>query len=433
MNRARILTVLIVGTLVAPQAAVAQITAFPGAEGFGRYATGARTNLSAASVYHVTNLNDSGPGSFRDAVSQSNRFVVFDVGGIVNINSVVPVASNITIAGQTAPGGIVLYNDRISFTSSNNLISRYIAVRKGNPGVRDDAASIARGTNMIFDHMSITWGVDGTFDINPDSGYDLDNITIQDSIIAQGLDRLGHSTGGLLTLGSGKRSSIIRSLWADNVTRNPKVRGENEFINNVVYGYETSGYIMGDTTGMDSHANVIGNYMIEGPVDGSSPFASGTSSFHIYASDNWVDANRDGILNGSLNTSYPGADVVATPFAFPTSTSMSAQQAVQYVMENAGPSIIREAVDQRLMQEVASAGMLGGVIQRDTDLFPNYGSDLAYLNPRARFADNDNDGIADNWEAAHGLSSANSNDWKQKSAAGYTWLEEYVNELGANS
>lgn len=408
----------------------AQTLAFPEAEGFGRYATGARTSLASATVYHVTNLNDSGAGSFRDAVSASNRFVVFDVGGYINLDSVVPVASNITIAGQTAPGGIVLYDDRISFTSSNNLISRHFAVRMGRAPGREDAASIARGTNMIIDHMSITWGVDGTFDINPDSGYTIDNITIQNSIVAQGLDVVGHSTGGLLTLNSGMHSSVIKSLWADNVTRNPKVRGENEFINNVVYGYETNGYIMGDTTSMDSNANVEGNYMIEGPVDGSSPFASGTANFHIYASDNWVDTDRDGVLNGSLNSSYPGADVVATRHAFPTTTTMTAQQAVAYVMDNAGPNIVREVVDTRLMQEVASYGTLGGVIVRETDLYTNYGTNPAYLNPRARLTDADNDGIADNWELLHGLNPANSADWKGLNG-GYTRLEEYVNELGA--
>ena len=418
--------------LLLPGALRAQVKAFPEAEGFGQYATGARTNLSSASVYHVTNLNDSGTGSFRDAVSQSNRFVVFDVGGFINLDSVVQVASNVTIAGQTAPGGIVLYDHRISFTGSNNLISRHFAVRMGRAPGREDAASIARGTNMIFDHMSIAWGVDGTFDINPDSGYVIDNITIQDSIVAQGLDVVGHSTGGLMTLGEGDRSSVIRSLWADNVTRNPKVRGENEFINNVVYGYETSGYIMGDTTSMDSHANVEGNYMIEGPVNGSSPFASGTANFHIYANGNYIDENKNGVLDGYLNSSYPGADVVGTRFAFPTTTTMTAQQAVAHVMDYAGPSIVRDVVDTRLMDEVASYGTLGGVIVRETDLFTNYGTNPAYLNPRARLVDADNDGIADNWEAANGLSSSNANDWKGLNGAGYTRLEEYVNELGAN-
>jgi autotransporter-associated beta strand protein len=413
-----------------PAAHGQQIKAFPEAEGFGQFATGARTNLAAASVYHVTNLNDSGPGSFRDAVSQSNRFVVFDVGGIANINSVVEVSSNITIAGQTAPGGFALFNDRIVFHGANNLISRHYAVRKGNAGVRDDAASIVRGNNMIFDHMSITWGVDGTFDINPDSGQVIDNITIQDTIVAQGLDRLGHSTGGLMQPGNGGSVSVIRSLWADNVTRNPKVRNENEFINNVVYGWETAAYIMGDTAGT-SDANVEGNYFIEGPVNGSSPFSSGTPTFHIYANDNWVDGDRDGQLDGTLITSYPGADVVATRHAFPTTTTMSAQDAVEYVLKNTGVSIVRDAVDTRLTQEVASYGTLGGVIMRDTDLFPGYGTDPGYLNPRARFTDGDNDGIADNWETANGLNPTNGADWKGLSGDGYTWLEEYVNELGA--
>ena len=174
----------------------AQQLAFPEAEGFGRFATGARTSLSSASVYHVTNLNDSGTGSFRDAVSQSNRFIVFDVGGIINLQSTVAVKSNLTIAGQTAPGGISLYGQKVSFTSANNLISRNFAIRKGNAGVREDTSGLARGTNMIFDHMSVTWGVDETFSMNPDSGYTIDNITIQNTVIAQGLDRLGHSAGG---------------------------------------------------------------------------------------------------------------------------------------------------------------------------------------------------------------------------------------------
>jgi autotransporter-associated beta strand protein len=410
--------------------AQAQVLAFPEAEGFGRFASGARTNLASSTVYHVTNLNNAGPGSLRDALSQSNRFVVFDVGGIINLSSVVTVASNITIAGQTAPGGIQVYGNRVAFHGANNLISRHWAVRGSSSMGREDAASIVRGQNMIWDHMSITWGVDGTFDINPDSGQIIDNLTIQNSIIGQGLDSVGHSTGGLMQPGSGGSVSVIKSLYADNVTRNPKVRDENEFINNVVYGWESAGYIMGDTAG-SSWANVEGNYFIEGPVDGGGPFNSGTPTFHIYANDNWVDTNRNGTLDGSLVTNYPGADVVPTRHAFPTTATMSAQQAVAHVMDNAGPSIIRDAVDARLMTEVASYGLVGGVIVRETDLFPNYGTSSAYLNPRARFTDADNDGIADNWETAHGLSPANATDWKGLNGAGYTRLEEYINELGA--
>ena len=426
----------LIGGMALPTTATGQVLAFPGAEGFGAYATGARTDLASASVYHVTNLNADGPGSFRDAVSQPNRFVVFDVSGVVNVSpddSTIVVQDNVTIAGQTSPGGIVIYGNRVSYSGANNTISRYFAIRKGNAGYRDDASGAANGVNMMFDHMSIMWGVDETFSLNWDGkGSGLNNITLQDSIIAQGQDRLGHSAGGLMTLPEGSGFSVIRSIFADNVTRNPKVRGENEYINNVVYGWENAAYIMGDTTGMDSHANAIGNYFIEGPVDGSDPFTRGTANFHIYGEDNYVDDNRNGLLDGVPVTSYPGADVVASPFAFPTTTAMSAQDALAYVVEHAGPSIIRDVVDTRVADEIMSYGTLGGVIQRETDLFPNYGSDPQYVNVRARMTDADNDGIADDWESAHGLSGSDPNDWKNLSAAGYTQLEEYVNELGAD-
>ena len=424
--------VLAVALATAGGTACGQTLAFPEAQGFGRFATGARTSLASASVYRVTNLDDSGPGSFRDAVSQSNRFVVFDVGGIVTLESLVAVRSNVTIAGQTAPGGFAVYGDRVSFTSANNTVTRYLAVRKGEAGTRDDSVSLSRGTNMMFDHMSVTWGVDETFSMNPDSGYVIDNITIQNTVIAQGLDRLGHSAGGLMTLGEGSRFSIIKSLFADNVTRNPKVRGENEFINNVVYGYETAGYIMGDTVNMTSHANAIGNYFIEGPVDGSSQFASGTPQFEIYGADNWVDGDRDGVLDGGRIGTYPGATVMTTPFAFPTTASMTAQQAVAHVTANAGPTITRDLVDTRIMQGVLSFGTAGGVIQYDTDLFPGYATDPVYLNRRSRPVDTDNDGMPDFWERSRGLNTASGTDWKTLTTGSYTNLEAFLNELGGD-
>ena len=423
-----LLAVLVAAACAVGTPVVGQTLAFPEAEGFGRFATGARTNLGSASVYHVTNLNDSGAGSFRDAVSQANRFVVFDVGGVVTLNSTAVVSSNVTIAGQTAPGGFALYGDRLAFTGANNSISRYLAVRKGEAGTREDTVNLSRGSNIIFDHMSVTWGVDETFSMNPATGQVIDNITIQNTVIAQGLDRLGHSAGGLMTLGEGSRFSIVKSLFADNVTRNPKVRGENEFINNVIYGYETAGYIMGDTVNMSSHANAIGNYFIEGPVDGSSPFASGTPQFEIYGADNWVDGDRDGLLDGSRITTYPGATVAATPFAFPTTASMTAQQAVSFVTQHAGPTITRDEVDTRIMQGVLSYGTLGGVILRDTDLFPTFAAPRVAF---GRLADTDNDGMPDGWERSRGLNLASATDWKTLSG-GYTNLELYLNELGAN-
>jgi autotransporter-associated beta strand protein len=429
----RSILLALVATLALSAPAFAQVLAFPEAEGFGRFATGGRTNLASSTVYHVTNLNDSGAGSLRDALSQSNRFVVFDVGGIINLSSVVTVASNITIAGQTAPGGIQVYGNRVAFHGANNLISRHWAVRGSSSMGRNDTASLVRGQNMIWDHMSITWGVDGTFDINPDTGQIIDNLTIQNTIIGQGLDSVGHSTGMLLQPGENGSVSIIKSLFIDNVTRNPKVRFENEFINNVVYGYLEHGYIMGDTENADSYANVQGNYFLKG----SSTFECGGTAacaaarFNIYPNDNWVDNDNDGVLDGTLITTYTGATVVPTPHAFPTTPSMTAQQAVDHVIQHVGPSITRDVVDTRLAAEVASYGLMGGIIQRESDLYPNYGTNPGYLNPRARMNDTDNDGISDNWETAKGLNPANGTDWKNLNGAGYTRLEEYINELGA--
>jgi hypothetical protein len=136
---------------LAPVAAEAQVLAFPEAEGFGRFATGARTNLAAANVYHVANLNDSGPGSFRDAVSQPNRFVVFDVGGIININSVVPVASNITIAGQTAPGGIALLQP------DQPLLSRSQRQRRSPRGCGQHCPRVEHDFRPHVDHLGRRW------------------------------------------------------------------------------------------------------------------------------------------------------------------------------------------------------------------------------------------------------------------------------------
>jgi autotransporter-associated beta strand protein len=416
--------------LAGTRVASAQQLAFPEAEGFGRFATGARTNVNSASVYHVTNLNDTGGGSFRDAVSQSNRFVVFDVGGIAKINSVVTFAGNITIAGQTAPGGFQVYGNRVAFHNANNLVSRYWGAR--NAASNDnDAASLARGENMIWDHMSISWGVDGTFDINPDSGATIDNLTIQNTIIAQGLQVQNHSTGGLMTLSQDRNFSVIKSLFADNKTRNPKARGNNEFLNNVTYGWTGDAYIMGDTVNETSRANVQGNYFMRGPLASSGPFTNGTAQFEIYGDDNIYDSNANGVIDGGLVVSYPGATVVPSRFNYPTTSVMSAADALPFVIENVGANIVRDVVDTNVINEVKSYGTLGGLINRETDVYPNYDTTAANLRPRARVVDTDGDGMPDNYESFRGFNPANNSDWKTITGTGYTRLEDYLNELGA--
>ncbi|HKX28046.1 MAG TPA: carbohydrate-binding protein [Blastocatellia bacterium] len=403
--------------LVAVPTAQAQVRAFPGAEGFGANATGGR----GGSVYIVTNLNDSGAGSFRDAVSQPNRYVVFAVGGIINIDARVVVSPNITIAGQTAPGdGITIYGNGLSFSNANNTITRYIRIRMGVGGDSGaDAIAIATGNNMIFDHVSVSWGRDGTFDINGD----VSNVTIQNCIIAQGLDT--HSTGGLMQSTGGV--SIIRTLWIDNHTRNPKVKGINQYINNVIYNWRGDGYILGDSAGI-SEANVIGNYFIDGPSSTGGAFTRGNTNFHIYAANNFRDRNRNGSLDGALipQNEYTTVTWMASPFPYPAVATTSPQQAFNDVLAKAGTSLRRDRIDTRLITELTSFGTLGQIISNE-NATPMNGP--GPVNGGTAPADTDRDGMPNAWETANGTNPNVADPNGDVNGNGYRNIEDYANSL----
>ncbi|KAI0541312.1 fibronectin [Xylaria digitata] len=402
------------------------LLAFPGAEGFGRNALGGRTG----SVYHVTNLADKGAGSFRDAVSQANRIVVFDVGGTINITDRVVVSKNVYIAGQTAPGGgITVYGNGLSWSNANEAIVRYMRFRMGKSGDSGkDGITIADGQNMIFDHVSVTWGRDETFSINGD----VTNVTIQDSIIGQGLDT--HSCGGLMQTDGG--ISLFRNLYIDNKTRNPKVKGVNDFQNNVVYNWGGGGgYIAGDSDGQ-SYANIINNYFISGPTTGVTAFTRGNANFHGYVSNNFYDSDRNGVLDGTAlcvkTTCYSDMDIVSTKFDYPGPTTLrSPEDAVTYVLNNVGTTYpSRDAVDERLVAEVRSWGKTGQLIS-DEAASPMYGP--GYIAGGTQPTDTDGDGIPDDWERAHGLDPQDPSDVMKIGSSGYANIEVYVNSLVPSS
>ncbi|CAE7160025.1 unnamed protein product, partial [Rhizoctonia solani] len=326
------------------------IPAFPGAEGFGSNAVGGR----GGSVYVVTNLNDSGSGSFRDAVSKSNRIVVFAVGGVIKISSRVVIKDHITIAGQTAPGGgITIYGNGVSYSNAHHTITRYIRYRMGKGGDSGkDGIAIADGHDMIFDHVSVSWGRDETFSINGD----VSNITISDSIISQGLET--HSCGGLMQTDKGG-VSIIRSLYIDNKTRNPKVKGVNEFVNNVVYNWGGGGgYIAGDSDGQ-SYANIMNNVFISGPSTSARPFTRGNANFHAYVQRNYYDPNKNGVLDGSelgqSTDNYSGVDFQSKRYDYPTvKTLLAPLDAYAKVIAGVGASKSRDNVDTQLINQVKS-------------------------------------------------------------------------------
>jgi autotransporter-associated beta strand protein len=395
------------------------LPAFPGATGFGANSPGGR----GGGVYIVTNLNDSGPGSFRDAVSQPNRYVVFAVGGVIRINSRIQVAPNLTIAGQTAPGeGITIYGNGLSFSNANNTITRYLRIRMGVVGDSGaDAVSIAQGDNMIFDHVSVSWGRDETFSVSGTAS----NITVQDSIIAQGLH--SHSAGGLMETSGGV--SIVRCLYIDNTTRNPKVKGVNEFVNNVVYNWGTGGgYILGDSAGQ-SFVNVIENYFIDGPSTGIQPFTRGNLNFHIYASNNYHDDNRNGLLDGAVvpQSGYTTVDWMTEPFPYPALPALPAAEAYSHVVANAGASRVRDRVDQRLIEEVASLGASGQIISNESDPPMSWSVPVAPVPSPS--PDADFDGMPDYWEVAAGLDPNVADHNGDADNNGYTNLEDYLNAL----
>ena len=414
------LSLLAVLSAAAPAFAV---PAFPGAEGFGANAKGARASASPA-VYHVTNLNDSGAGSLRDAVGTANRIVVFDVGGIIRINTPVVFSSGLTIAGQTAPGGgITVYGNRVSFSGASNTICRYMRFRMGIDGDDGaDAVGIASGSDLIFDHVSASWGRDETFSVSGDAAV---RITLQDCLVAQGL-RI-HSAGGLMQTSGGV--SIFRTLYADNWMRNPKVKGVNDYINNVVYNWGGGGgYIpAGDSAG-DSYCNVINCYFIGGIESGvgASPFKSGNTNYRLHHSGNLQDLDLDGILDGTAVTdaSFPTLQLVGTRFAYPApTTQLSAPAALAWVLDHAGASQRRDRTDDYVVAEVRSYGTSGVFIYDEAEM-GGIGAVAAGL----KIPDADNDGMPDWWEQAAGTNPSVA-DATVLGADGYLNIERYLNAL----
>ena len=404
--------------------ALAQQLAFPGAQGWGRFATGGRNGT----VYHVTNLNDDGAGSLRDAVSQSNRIVVFDVAGVINISSRIVFAKNLYVAGQTAPGeGITVYGDGVSFSGSSNIIVRHMRFRMGKGGSSGkDCAGISNGTNMIFDHCSFAWGLDEVFSINPDGKGDLHNITLMNCVFGQGL--LTHSAGGLIQADS---ITLYRNFYCDNATRNNKVKGAHQYVNNIVYNWKNGCYLMGGDSQGKSYANTQGNLFINGPAGGGNACTSANSDFNIYADDNWQDKNKDGAFNPYLipQNEYEGGPTFRTaPYPYPALDIVSAQTLLDDVLPTVGASLpYRDYADCYMVDECLSLGTDGVIISTE-DVMP-YGKPSTWKvwggNGRV---DTDKDGMPDWWESANGTDPTK-NDAMAKAANGYANIENYINSI----
>ena len=219
MNNKKILTSMAAALMSA--AALAQVPAFPGAEGHGRYVTGGR----GGKVIHVTNLNDKGTGSFRAAVTgNSKKIIVFDVAGVIPLASDLTIGSNTTILGQTAPSpGITLRYYTVR--PEDNCIIRFIRLRRGQEKDVNDGADATWQRNktcIIFDHCSFSWSIDEVA-----SFYDNNNFTMQWCTVAESLTNPDHSKGahGYGGIWGGKLASFHHNFVGHLMNRGPRFNG----------------------------------------------------------------------------------------------------------------------------------------------------------------------------------------------------------------
>lgn len=443
--------------------------AFPGADGAGKFATGGR----GGEIYHVTNLNDSGTGSLRDAVSKGRRIVVFDVGGTINLKSDLSISGNISVMGQTAPGGagVTVRNGKLAM-AGDNIIVRYMTSRPGEKGSGEyDAWGGSKGSNSIIDHCSIGWANDEQFGL-----YSSRNMTMQYSIIGPANCLSTHSKGshGFGPMFGAASNTWHHNLICHNMSRNfrGKVEREqpNDYVNNVVYGWG------GQTAyGTFGHLNYVNNYFKKsissrngdnfGSLDSGSNYE--TTKFFMegnkmtdrkgnaanpMSTNNW---NSGLSLNRSLNyyeshyrasEHFPiisnGIDVSAAK------NPESADAAFNNVVSYAGAAVnldSRNKIDAEVLNDAyTGSGSLSGGLENSkvtADVRSKYS--IKYVNydeyyPKSvlkkEIIDSDNDGMPDDWEIARGLNPNDSSDANGYYIGGaYTNIEHYCNDLTVDS
>ena len=276
--------IVFLGSLALSLAAMPKAFAF--GYGFGAGATGGTT------PYVVTNLNDSGAGSFRTGVGTSGNDVTFAVSGTIVLQSELSVASNVTIDGTTA--NITITNNTVSLSGSHNIIIKNIRFREGEAGGSGKCSlQGAPYSNVMIDHCSIELGRWDCFEAT--SGSSL--VTVQYCIIGQGIDP--QYFGALMDADS--NLTLHHNLWIDNNDRNPKLEANSQYINNVVYNWIDAGGLEGSHSKAAWKSDIIGNYFIKGPLSSNNNWAfdcNGNDQW--FYSGNYVDLNLNGTLDGSL-------------------------------------------------------------------------------------------------------------------------------------
>lgn len=472
LNRTRLKTAVLLACLLGMLGAAAQQPAFPGAEGAGRYTSGGRgTSSTMTTVYEVTNLNDdNNPGSLRYALQVSAttapyRTIVFRVAGTIHLNSALQIKSNVTLAGQTAPGGGICLADYPVLIAGNNIIIRHLRFRMGD---KNQAASLgnddALGTNgnssknVIIDHCSVSWSDDEALSI-----YSGDSTTLQWNFITEPLNYSYHDEGsgvenhGYGGIQGGKHVSIHHNLYAHCQSRTPRFDGvrnlgnavgaENvDFVNNVLYNWGINNVYGGE----GGNYNLVNNYYKYGPSTSSgvkfrvaNPYKQSSPAIpygKFYITGNYVDGSTTNTANNWRGVTMDGGTAADTSLAKATSrfdilavTTQDAASAYSLVLQQAGATLpARDTLDQRIANDVLNR--TGRII----DVQGGYPHNTPYaqtvnawpgLSAGTAPVDSDHDGMPDSWENANGLNPNNAGDRGLFAANGYTNLENYLNSI----
>jgi hypothetical protein len=426
-----------------------QLLAFPGAQGFGAFARGGR----GGKVMEVTNLNDSGHGSLREAVETGGpRTVIFRISGNIDLKTPLVITNPyITIAGQTAPGdGICLKGCPLDVRDTHDVVIRFIRVRpgieSGLPGDEIDGIEVRDSKNIILDHCTVSWTVDEA--INTWKGTE--NITVQWCMVAEPLNRSVHHKGahGFAASLGGKKASYHHNLFAHAAGRNPSIGGNSEypsdtvdFRNNVIFNY---GHRTCD--GKPGSINFVNNYYIPGPatadrvkrqlvrIDNARKYGYDArwyiagNMIHDYPEtliDNWKT-----VVGWDEGTS-PEKNRLYEPVPVPDIRTESAAEAYQRVLKGVGVMVPgRDAHEQRIVSQVARKTPISG--NGIIDSVEQAGGWPSLKNGTPPL-DSDHDGLPDAWEKCHGLNPDDPDDAINTDPnSGYTYIELYLNELAGN-
>jgi pectate lyase len=392
-------------------------------------------------VIKVTTLAASGPGSLQAALDvDAPRIIVFEVSGVIDTDVITIPYGDVTIAGQTAPGGGITIKGRLFAEYDygvQNIIVRHLRVRPeydGSEGIQFDALQFSRVSRFILDHVSVAFGVDETIDL-----YEAEYATVQWSTI-ESSGTVGHPEGehnyGMINGPDGRYVSVHHNLFAHHKNRCPAIaNGPAEVVNNVIYDVR-HGFVHHNPA--EGDINIVGNYYKDGPSASLYPFwfddESNPTDTHYYLADNWVD-DQTAACQGSVDNPWSecswdlyldSSHRATSPFDFGAEpelvplTVTASTEAYQAVLAGAG-AFPRDVVSRGSVEDTQNrTGSWGATMP------PNL---MQGLSPASPPVDTDDDGIADAWEIAQGLDPTDPEDLHTPLGSGYPAIEQYINEL----